>query len=109
MSDAADILQYEDKPKEWCERCNKNCITIQSLKADLLNKDENIMKLAIHVHKLETDHPTTNKKRHYGDVKDGMNEAMMQNSVGKDIVIGNLEKENEALKAAEREWRLVHI
>ena len=31
-----------------------------------------------------------------------MNEAMMQNSADKDIIIGNLKKEKEVLKAAER-------
>ena len=50
------------------------------------------MELTSHVHKLETDHPTTNKKMRYGDVgKDDMNEAMMQNSTDKDIIIGKLE------------------
>ena len=101
-SDAADILQHEDEPNKQCERCKNHCSTIESLKTDLQKKEENIMKLTSHVHKLETDHPTTNKKRRYGDVKDDMNEAMMQNSADKDIIIGNLKKEKEVLKAAER-------
>ena len=67
--DAADFLQHEDKPNKQCERCKNHCSTIESLKTDLQKKEENNMKLTSHVHKLETDHPTTNKKKRYGNVK----------------------------------------
>ena len=97
-SDAVEISQRQDTPKIRCEGCKNHCIAIESLKTDLQSKDEKIMKLTSHAHKLETDHPTSNENRRYGDVgKDDMHEAMMQNSSDKDIIIGNLKKENQAL------------
>ena len=67
-----------------CAGCENHCITIDSLKTDIQSKEEKILKLTSHVHQLETDAPTTNKKRRYGDVgKDDMNEAMIVDSADK--------------------------
>ena len=75
---------------------------IESLKNELQLKEAKISELTSHIHKLETDSTTQNKKRRLGDLgKDDMHEAMMKDSANKDIIIDNLTKENEALKAKE--------
>ena len=85
--------------KTHCAGCENHCITINSLKTDIQSKEEKILKLTSHVHQLETDAPTTNKKRCYDDVgKDDIDEAMMADSADKDIIIKNLKKEIEAVK-----------
>ena len=98
-----------DKPRGCCEECKTNYPTIELLQTDLKSKEEKIRELTRHVHMLETDLPTTNKKRRYGDTgHDEMHEAMMNNSADKDIAIGNLKEEKMALIAKAKEMEATH-
>ena len=99
---ASDVINIQTEMP--CESCAKKFGEIESLKNELQLKEAKILELTRHVHQLETDPPTQNKKRRLGDlVKDDMNEAMITDSANKDITIGNLMKENESLKEKEAE------
>ena len=70
------------KPNARCESCEKKHFAeIESLQNELQLKEAKISELTSHIHKLETDSPTKNKKRRLGDLgKDDMHEATMKAS-----------------------------
>ena len=99
----------QDTPRECCEECKTNEEKIKLLKTDLQSKQEKIQELTSHVHMLETDHPTTNKKRRYGDIgHDEMHNEMVNDSADKDITIGNLKAEKNILITRAKEIEATH-
>ena len=89
------IDEQENITKIHRDECD--CSTFQTLKKELQLRETQIMKLTSHIHMLETDPPSQSKKRRLGEIdKEDMNETMMKD---KDIIISNLTKEIEMLKA----------
>ena len=76
-----------------------NCkALIKDLQQALKVKDERIDEMSQHIHFLETDIPSQNKKRKLDSLGE-IDEEMIKDTYNKDLKIQNLLKENEDLKA----------
>ena len=93
----AESSKKEASPKMPCQEIVG--INVEPLKKELESKEAKILELTRHIHMLETDPPTKNKKRRLGDAgNEEMHVAMVDDSANKDIIIAQLTKENEVLK-----------